>query len=638
MNIFEDLVEELKEENLLEETVKTSKKDTNNVETVAEKDVIEAEPVNAEESAEETIQEQNSVGEESNLGEDEVVIELSNDSIMVEESSDEECEVEDLVNSEEVSAAEMKMDPDVDVAAVENVVDEAVSDVEKPEEMESDAVVEEGPVVNELAAALEKRLAEAEERESRGESADVPKEEVEEKASPPRAEEKPEVTKEADEAVEIDDEEEKEIYRQRVMDRVTSLQMVDHIYSGVEREQMRAKPDPFDHIPVKKALHKFFEAYEELDSPETTSEETALIQQVEKWHSALLQRDAKISAKDLRIYCESANPALSSKAIMALVRFYRNSPFSEPVRSKFDLSVTRLFTKDSKNNLREMVFGRDELIAHLKELYADWSSTPLYEEDEENSEIVLAAFKFQDYISEAKKVKKFDELIKNGFFKRIKRFKKKQQENFFAPLLVAAAIESNVAIGNRYIELIAEERKDQDLTRLEDKYGELHDQAISDATSKTLELAELLHDKKDTETDEETKTAGKLSGLFSNKKILIPIIGLILLALISLVAWGALSGGEPTKSGDDASESVGEKFDLENSSFNHYLKEAYIRQDTLFATAKPSWKELSYDEKESALRKMHLAGSDRGYTKVQLMNGENESIGFANNSGVNVLE
>ena len=47
--------------------------------------------------------------------------------------------------------------------------------------------------------------------------------------------------------------------------------MVDHIYSGVEREQMRAKPDPFDHIPVKKALHKFFEAYEELDSPETTS-------------------------------------------------------------------------------------------------------------------------------------------------------------------------------------------------------------------------------------------------------------------------------------------------------------------------------------------------------------------------------
>ena len=160
----------------------------------------------------------------------------------------------------------------------------------------------------------------------------------------------------------------------------------------------------------------------------------------------------------------------------------------------------------------------------------------------ENSEIVLAAFKFQDYISEAKKVEKFDELIKNGFFKRIKSFKKKQQENFFAPLLVAAAIESNVAIGNRYIELITEERKDQDLTRLEDKYGELHDQAISDATSKTLELAELLHDKKETISDEEVKSSGKLSETFSNKKVLIPIISLVMLALISVIAWGGALG------------------------------------------------------------------------------------------------
>ncbi|NNE99876.1 MAG: hypothetical protein HKN25_12715, partial [Pyrinomonadaceae bacterium] len=272
------------------------------------------------------------------------------------------------------------------------------------------------------------------------------------------------------------------------------------------------------------------------------------------------------------------------------------------------------------------------------ELYADWSSTPLYEEDEENSEIVLAAFKFQDYISEAKKVKKFDELIKNGFFKRIKSFKKKQQENFFAPLLVAAAIESNVAIGNRYIELIAEERKDQDLTRLEDKYGEMHDQSISDATSKTLELAELLHDKKDTGVVEVLGSAGFLGKLFSNKKVLIPIIGLILLGFLSIVAWGIFSGGDDAKSDTKTVDSVGEKFDLENSSFNHYLKSAYIREDTLFATAKPSWNELNYDEKESALRKMHLAGSDRGYSKVQLMNGENASIGFANNSGVNVLE
>jgi len=51
---------------------------------------------------------------------------------------------------------------------------------------------------------------------------------------------------------------EKEYFRKRAMDEVTGLQMVEHVLSGVEREQMKTVPKPYDDLPVKLALHDFF--------------------------------------------------------------------------------------------------------------------------------------------------------------------------------------------------------------------------------------------------------------------------------------------------------------------------------------------------------------------------------------------
>ena len=42
----------------------------------------------------------------------------------------------------------------------------------------------------------------------------------------------------------------KEYFRKRAIDEVAGLQMVDHVLSGVEREQMKLIPKPFDDIPV----------------------------------------------------------------------------------------------------------------------------------------------------------------------------------------------------------------------------------------------------------------------------------------------------------------------------------------------------------------------------------------------------
>src|SRR5688500_16175264 len=52
---------------------------------------------------------------------------------------------------------------------------------------------------------------------------------------------------------------EREAHRRRAMDEVTSLQMVEHVLSGIEREHMKMSPQTFDDLDVKKALHKYLQ-------------------------------------------------------------------------------------------------------------------------------------------------------------------------------------------------------------------------------------------------------------------------------------------------------------------------------------------------------------------------------------------
>ncbi|MDQ3321767.1 MAG: hypothetical protein M3525_04930 [Acidobacteriota bacterium] len=110
---------------------------------------------------------------------------------------------------------------------------------------------------------------------------------------------------------------------------------------------------------------------------------------------------------------------------------------------------------------------------------------------------MLTAFKFEDFMNDAEKAQSFDELIKNDFFNRLRAFKQSTGEQFFAPLVTAAAVECNIRIGNRYLQLLERERDSGEVEKLENKYGFLHDQIISDATSKTLQLVELLKIKTD---------------------------------------------------------------------------------------------------------------------------------------------
>lgn len=468
---------------------------------------------------------------------------------------------------------------------------------------------------------------------------------------------------------------EAEFYRKRAINEVSFLQMVERVFAGLEREQMKIVPKPIDDLEVKKSLHAFLQISKESNSNEQAQAEFQLLQETESWFSSLTHRDKRISINHLRRYCESTRPPLSSPALVSLARFYRNSPYSEQARGKFDFVITRLFSKDIKNERREMIFSREELTAHLKEFYAEWSSIPLYSTEEDDSETLLVALKFEDFMTEAAVAGSFDDLIRNDFFNRLRLFKKSTNEGFFSPPIVAAAIESNIKIGNRYVELLEKEQSNKSI--FEDKYGFLHDQTISDATGKTLQLVELLNRKiektapveskprikkeikVDKDIKKETNAAQKTIAVNETKTVkekpkpeiysiaketnkenkshfninswLLTATIFVIIASSGLYIW---SNNYNSASKENASV---KNVNLENSSLKESIKSARIEGATFYAVVLPSWNNLDKTKKEELLKKIISIGVDKGFKQAQLLNGDNKPVGIASADKVEIF-
>jgi len=439
---------------------------------------------------------------------------------------------------------------------------------------------------------------------------------------------------------------EAEFYRRRAIDEVTSLQLVEHVFSGVEREQMRILPKPFNDITVKKALHDFLQVSKHSPASENAQAEFKLMQETESWCSALSHRDKHLSVTALRRYCETTKPSLSNQAIIALARFYRNLPHTESVRSKFDMVLTRLFTIEAEGERRELLFDREEIVRQIRELYADWASVQLFSAEEE-TELLLTTVKFDDFLGEAQDAENFDELVKKDFYNRLRLFKESISDKFYAPLVLASAIESNVLIGNRYVELLEKERQQTSAEAIESQYSFLLDQAISDATSKTLQLVELLKEKtdsapqplnepKETLNVPETKVEYKKTkesrlGFFGvNRWLVVALFGVILLS-------GSLYLYVEYFSQRKASTNV-QKVNLENSFFKDYLQTARISQEIFIGVVNPAWGEMNKERKEEVLGKLMNVGKEKGYTKVHLLNQEGETVGQATGEEVRVID
>jgi hypothetical protein len=432
---------------------------------------------------------------------------------------------------------------------------------------------------------------------------------------------------------------EMEFYRRRAIDEVTSLQMVEHVFSGVEREQMRILPKPFNDIAVKKALHDFLQVSKNSPANENAQAEFKLMQETESWCSALSHRDKHLSVSALRRYCETTKPVLSNQALVALARFYRNLPHNESVRSKFDMVLTRMFTKEAGGEKRELLFSREEIIKQINELYADWASVPLYSVEDE-TELLLTTVKFDDFLAEAQGAENFDELVKNDFYNRLRLFKESTGDNFYAPPVLASAIESNVLIGNRYVELLENERRKSSAEAIESQYSFLLDQAISDATSKTLQLVELLKEKSENvaepkkldeakETLDVPKTTVEYKKPKQSKVSFFGVSPWLVIVLLSIIVLsGSLYLYVEYFSQPKVSPNV-QKVNLENSFLKDYLQAARIDQDTFIGVVSQSWDNTTEDKKLEMVSKVLSFGKEKGFKKVHLLNTKGETVGHA---------
>ena len=455
-----------------------------------------------------------------------------------------------------------------------------------------------------------------------------------------------------------------EFFKKRAMGEVSSLQMVEHVVTGVEREYLRVVPKPFDDFNAKKSLHSFLQVDESVNSEEHATAEFTLMQETEAWCSALATRDRDIPVSSLRQYCESSRPALSSQALLALARFYRNLPYSEPVRAKFDFVITRLFTRASGIEKRVCLFSRDETLNHINTLYSDWSSIPLYAADDDESKVMLTALSFEDLSIEAENASTFDQLIESDFFGRLRMFKESVSELFYAPQVTAAAIECNIRIGNAYVELIDRERRKLDAPSVQSKYGDLNDQTISEATGQTLQLVDLLRELSqgidETETESvqgeyqteyepllpvspdpkrvKKKDAGPSflarmkANAFSVNRWFLAVAILLISASIGLYVWANYYVS------DNITTAGVKVVSVETSNLKDFVKTARVSGEIFYAQMLPSWDRLSKEKRQEFLQLVLKVAREKGCNQVNLISSDGKMVGYASPTRLEVVD
>lgn len=447
---------------------------------------------------------------------------------------------------------------------------------------------------------------------------------------------------------------EQEFFRKRAMEEVSGLQMVEHVFCGIEREHLEADPRPFDDLNAKKALHKFLQVSTDPSSREHAEAEFALRHETETWSLALAERDQKFAVSNIRRFCDESRPVLSSSALIALGRFYRNSPYSEDVRGKFDYIMTRLFSRESEDGRRAMLFDHNEMIGHINKLYADWSSIALYTSSDDSSEIELTLIRFEEFILEIEQAGTFGELLGSDFFNRLRTYKEESAEMFYVPVVLAAAMKCNLVVGNRYVELIALERNARSAAKVEERYGSEFDHLVSNAAGKTLALTDVLSLDVDVSAEEKPKrntaipalapqaVKPKPQPLETEKADRFDLLGVnrwlaAICVLVILAGTGVFVWAERFAGGNDSGVAMAKPVEIDVADAGKYLKNARLTNETLYAITQPSFDTLTESEKKELLAKVQKFATSKNMVSVALLNKEGRTIAFASKSRLELV-
>lgn len=450
-----------------------------------------------------------------------------------------------------------------------------------------------------------------------------------------------------------------EFFRKRAMDEVSSLQMVEHVLSGVEREHMKISPVSFDDLSAKKALHRFMQISDDVRSPEHAEAELDLRQETEAWSYAMSERDQKISVANLRRFCEESRPVLSSQALIALARFYRNSPYSENVRGKFDYVMTRLFSRETEEGTRRLLFPHAEMIGHMNTLYGNWSSIALYTQEDDQIEVSLTITRFDEFRVEAESAEKFDELLQADFFNRVRVYKEESAEMFYVPEVVAAAIKCNLAIGNRFIELMGREKSRLSIERIAEKYADV-DSVVSNVAGRSMVLSDVLEmeigepetaeaetaipatsatsPKAKSESPKPRVTKRKVENdsgfdFFGVNKWLMIVCAVFLLLGVSAYMWGEKLAG-----GDEGANTVTAKpLKIDDSEINLYVRSPRYTSETFYAVTEPAFDTLGEEKQKELLGKIQKFAATQNLHKVSLLNREGRAVAYASPTRLEIV-
>jgi len=293
-----------------------------------------------------------------------------------------------------------------------------------------------------------------------------------------------------------------------------------------------------------------------------------------------------------------------------------------------------------------------EMIGHIKTLYSNWSSISYHAAEDHQADIDLAVDRFDTLATSFESAKTFDELLQADVFQTIRSYKEQCIELFYVPDVTAAAIDCNVKLGNKYVELIFRERARYGIESVEEKYGFTYDQAASNATGKTLLLGELLHEPEEDDSvappdrsnfeqesfdlqrsvatrsfDVQQKKRSRLFGV--NKWLVLATI------LVAIVSGGVYLWADKFASTDSA-VTTAKDINLEGTDLKVYVKTMRQSNDTIYGVVQPSWDQLSEPEQKEFLKKVLTFAQPKGAKRVNLLNQKGRTIGFASNDRLEV--
>lgn len=186
--------------------------------------------------------------------------------------------------------------------------------------------------------------------------------------------------------------------------------------------------------------------------PEDAELKADVDHKLERWRKSLTRRDERIEAYQMRRYCDGVKIALDKEILLAMARFYREQPYSRNSLSKFDMMLTRAFSSKVGDFRHCLVADREGLAEMLAERFDRWGRAARSSASEETAAVAA----FDRFIDECFSIEKFDQFSESGIFERVREYKASLGDGFFVPTVIAAAIECNIALGNRLNVLISE--------------------------------------------------------------------------------------------------------------------------------------------------------------------------------------